>query len=775
MATARSLHAKLLAAFGVTALLTAALGGLAYWQFARIAADTARGLDASIRVSQIHQASEALAARRAFLLLRLQASTTATAVAALVDSPEWRALLADSNQPTALRQTLARHAANRHTYLLRHEELGRRLDRARDHERELRGRLLPAVQQLAADQVAQQKKVNGEVEGARNDTTAALFVNFDATMNKVGLLYDAQAGLFELQAAEAAGTPAPTLRAALAAKFAQQDDPVIRELTTELRAPVTSPPAESHQRLLQQFKKIAEAITFDGRTTVVTKAIDSLNTMAERIDASQTSSRLLSERSAALDNGLQKSSNHTAEILQLVSRLYGEPSPAGYQTLAGQRAQHLARAEESRTQLTGFTAGLKLDWVGESLRALEQLLFSENVGLWQGARDLVAARTALDTGETALLASLAAETTAAETATARFIAESRAQVTTSSRASLTTRRWIAGITVFTVVVALALAIVFARNISRILQTIAQDLGLSSNRVAEAATAISQASHSLAEGANTQAAALEQASAALEEINATTKGNAESADRAQHFARETRLAADQSIHSVTQLTTTMADLQTASTEVAKIVKSINEIAFQTNILALNAAVEAARAGEAGAGFSVVAEEVRALAGRSADAARDSSTRIAAALARSHDGARLTAEVATSLSGIVQRVRQLDTFVATIAQTSGEQATGIMQLSTGVQQIDRITQANAATAQESAAAAAELDTQIDTLEKVATQLVIVVAGTAPPSTARPFSASATALRTACAPKIFRLAVAAPKIPATITEPRKNTFVG
>jgi len=741
-----SLHTKLLAGFGVIALLTGALGALAYWQFDRVAASTDRGMQATIQDIQTRQAAELLAAHRAALLLRLQAATTGNAVSTLMESADWRQLIADARQSEELRAALVRQATGRRDFLLRHEELGKLLDRARDQERELRSRLLPAAQQLAADQAAQLKKVNGEIEEARNDTTAALFVNFDATMNKIGLLYEVQAGLFEVQAAETGIAPATALRTALAAKLGEHKDPAIQQLIAELSATPRDSLAASHQRLFQQFKKVAEAVTFDGRTTVVTKAIDSLNTMGERIDGAQTSSHQMEERRNALENGLQRTSNHTVEVLQLVGRVYGEPTSSGLGYLASQHDQQVAAAGTNRQQLLAITSTLKLDWVDQSLQQLQQILFAEKESLWQGARQLVAARQLLDASEDTLQRSLTEEAARAETATQDFIAGSRAQADEISRVSRSTRRWIASIALFTVIVAIVLAIVFARRISHTLQDIARALGMSAREVAEASAAISRTSQTLAEGAGNQAHSLQQASASLEEISTSTQANANSANQARQFASETRLAADQSTRTITQLTSTMAELQHASTEMAKIVKTIDEIAFQTNILALNAAVEAARAGEHGAGFSVVAEEVRALARRSADSARETSARIATALSRNNDGARLTSEVATSLASIVQRVHQLDTLVSSIAQTSGEQARGINQLSQGVTRIDEITQSNAATAQESAAAGTELDAQIHELEQVATRLVVVIEGQSVTSSAESTSAPAIApLRT------------------------------
>jgi len=168
------------------------------------------------------------------------------------------------------------------------------------------------------------------------------------------------------------------------------------------------------------------------------------------------------------------------------------------------------------------------------------------------------------------------------------------------------------------------------------------------------------------------------------------------------------------------------LKVSSTEVAKIVKTIDEIAFQTNILALNAAVEAARAGEAGMGFAVVAEEVRNLAQRSALAAKETADKIDAALTRSDKGARISEEVSRNLNGIIDQVRELDRLISEIATASGEQSQGIEQVNTAVGQIDKVTQSNAAAAEESASASEELNAQASELNALVGNLLKLVGG-------------------------------------------------
>ena len=171
---------------------------------------------------------------------------------------------------------------------------------------------------------------------------------------------------------------------------------------------------------------------------------------------------------------------------------------------------------------------------------------------------------------------------------------------------------------------------------------------------------------------------------------------------------------------------MSTIKTSGDDIAKIIKTIDEIAFQTNILALNAAVEAARAGEAGLGFAVVADEVRSLAQRSAHAARDTSAKIAGAIASTSQGVEISAKVAQTLSDILTRARQVDELAAEVAGASHEQSQGIDQVTQAVGQMDQVTQTNAANAEESAAAVEELNAQAAALKHSVTELLALVDG-------------------------------------------------
>jgi methyl-accepting chemotaxis protein len=275
-------------------------------------------------------------------------------------------------------------------------------------------------------------------------------------------------------------------------------------------------------------------------------------------------------------------------------------------------------------------------------------------------------------------------------------------------------------------VCIILAVLIARSIMTQLFQAAETLIDSSSKNTIFATEISTASQSLADGATTQAASLEETSSSLEEVAAMTKRNAEAAGHAKTLSAEARATADTGAGRMQAMQVAMTGIKDASQEITKILKTIDEIAFQTNILALNAAVEAARAGEAGAGFAVVAEEVRALAQRSAQAARETAAKIEDSVAKSGEGVTISADVARHFETIQQQIRQLDSLVAEIASASAEQSSGIAQLNTAISEMGSVTQQNAATAEESAAAAAELNSHAAEISGVVGQLLRSVGG-------------------------------------------------
>ena len=273
-----------------------------------------------------------------------------------------------------------------------------------------------------------------------------------------------------------------------------------------------------------------------------------------------------------------------------------------------------------------------------------------------------------------------------------------------------------------------------RSTTRVLRDLAGNLDQGATQTASAARQVSAASQTLSSGASEQAASVEETSASLEEISSMIRSTADNAEKAKALAGEAHAVAQAGSRTMVEMTQAMAAIDTSSAEVAKIVKNIDEIAFQTNILALNAAVEAARAGEAGAGFAVVADEVRSLAQRSAAAAKETADKIEAAIASSRNGSLSCDKVRESLTQIADKVSSTDALVGEIATAAREQAQGIEQINTAITQMDQVTQSNSASAEESASAAEELDAQAASLKDMVGQLRQLVGGAATVSTLR-----------------------------------------
>jgi methyl-accepting chemotaxis protein len=277
---------------------------------------------------------------------------------------------------------------------------------------------------------------------------------------------------------------------------------------------------------------------------------------------------------------------------------------------------------------------------------------------------------------------------------------------------------------------MALGIVFAwgiiRSTNKALQQIAITLNDAATQVAAAAGQVSSSSQSLAEGSSEQAASLEETSASLEEIGSMTKRNADSAENARAISIQTTQATETGTRQMDEMVASMGAIKASSDNIAKIIKTIDEIAFQTNILALNAAVEAARAGEAGAGFAVVADEVRALAQRAAQAARETTEKIDDSITKSGQGLEISGRVAADLKQITDKTREVNALVVEIAAASKEQNQGLGQVSTAISQMDKVTQSNAGTAEESAAAAEELNAQSVSMKESVSDLLRLVGG-------------------------------------------------
>ena len=253
------------------------------------------------------------------------------------------------------------------------------------------------------------------------------------------------------------------------------------------------------------------------------------------------------------------------------------------------------------------------------------------------------------------------------------------------------------------------------RMNRALTAIASSIEAGAVQTAASSVQLAAASRALADGCGAQRASVTETSASLEQITAMIRSTAENATQAKALAGEAREAAEAGRRTMTDMDAAMLAIETSGTEVAKIVKQIDEIAFQTNILAINATVEAARAGEAGTGFAVVAEEVRSLALRSAAAARESAACIEAAIASTRRGVTCCGGTHAALDRIAGKVAAADVLVAEIAAAAREQSQGIRQIGAAMAQIDSVTQANATGAEQTSGAVEQLRAHARSLQQ------------------------------------------------------------
>jgi methyl-accepting chemotaxis protein len=310
-----------------------------------------------------------------------------------------------------------------------------------------------------------------------------------------------------------------------------------------------------------------------------------------------------------------------------------------------------------------------------------------------------------------------------------------------------------------------LAFLISRNIVTSTRRVATNIDEAARQSLSASRQVASASQSLAAGASEQAASIQEISASLEEIAGMTKINAENSDRAEALAGKAQESARKGGEVMSRMLAAINVIKEAADKTARIIKTIDEIAFQTNLLALNAAVEAARAGDAGRGFAVVAEEVRNLAQRSAQAARETGALIEDSRQKSNQGVEVSVEVNKLLADVVSGVKAVNGLIQEVATSSREQNKGVEQINAAVGHMDSVVQSNAASAEETASAAQELSSQAEVMDHSVHDLSALVTGrrdgVAPQRSAaeRP---TALALPSRAAPAPSRRAAAAPGRP-------------
>jgi methyl-accepting chemotaxis protein/methyl-accepting chemotaxis protein-1 (serine sensor receptor) len=255
----------------------------------------------------------------------------------------------------------------------------------------------------------------------------------------------------------------------------------------------------------------------------------------------------------------------------------------------------------------------------------------------------------------------------------------------------------------------------ANRVTRRLRAGAVEMLQGIDKMANAAGQVAAANQSLAQGASEQAASLGETSATGARINSMARENAQRGEVATGLVRETDRTVAEANVSLEQMVSAMVEINMSSEKISKIIKVIDEIAFQTNILALNAAVEAARAGEMGLGFAVVADEVRNLAQRSAQAAKDTESLIAESIAGAQGGAEKVDRVTNTIGALEATAKKVGTLIDEVSTASQEQARGIEQILQAITQMEQVTQKTAANAEQSAAAGNELSSQMESLRR------------------------------------------------------------
>jgi len=276
-------------------------------------------------------------------------------------------------------------------------------------------------------------------------------------------------------------------------------------------------------------------------------------------------------------------------------------------------------------------------------------------------------------------------------------------------------------------VAIGLGYLIIRSIKGSLKSISDRLTAGAEQVNASSVQLSGASQDLAESSSEQAAGLQQTTSSLEQISAQTKQTASNANEAERAMKETEPKLISGVEAMKRMNNAISEIQNSSDETSKIIQTIDEIAFQTNLLALNAAVEAARAGDAGKGFAVVAEEVRNLAQRSAEAAKNTSQLIEKSQMSSKRGSEVAKEVSENLKNIEESVQNVSTLVVEISAAADEQRVGIEEMNSVIHEMDKVVQNNASTSEETASSAEELSSQASEMNFIVEELVSLVGNT------------------------------------------------
>jgi len=496
--------------------------------------------------------------------------------------------------------------------------------------------------------------------------------------------------------------------------------------------------------------------------------------------------RSLEERLINTDDHTVKRLNLVLQIETELERVYAtQPAllAAGLMNDGPQvEAKKLALAE-ALSEVSGSLDAFKAEASSDADRAALTDLTSDLDGWTRANDDLVRLVSAGKAADAAQLAKKSGDTfrTRSRTATDEIVGREQEALQADLEAAKDRTSSVRLMVFSGVLVALLVAGLVVRSIAgaiRALRHQSQELREGTEHVVAAASQVATSAQGLSQQSTHQAASLQETSASMEEMASMTRKNAENAVQAADLATEVAQQVQGSNVALDDMVASMTAIRESSNKVAKIIKAIDEIAFQTNILALNAAVEAARAGEAGMGFAVVAGEVRSLAQRSAQAAKDTAILLEESISRSQEGTGRVEQVAHSITSITDNVLRVKGMVEEVRHASAQQSQGIDQVTQALAQMESVTQATAATAEESAAASEELNAQAETSMAVVRRLDAIV-GSISARNMRRFTKLVKAVRPSSRrgndskPRLSRMMPSSDPFPLTADVPSSNAF--